>query len=66
MGGSQGASQKLGGDLEAVELEEEEGGGEGSFWEMEFPLVLGGKDLCFPPVCRCVCVHTCVCMPLCA
>lgn len=43
--------------MEVVELEGEEGGGEGSFWELEFPLVLGGKDLCFPPVCRYVRVH---------
>ena len=44
--------------MEVVELEEEEGGGKGSFWELEFPLDLGGKDLCFPLVCRYVHVHT--------
>lgn len=51
MGG--GAYQKLGGDLEAVELKGEGGGGEASFWELEFPFVLGRKDLCI----QCVCVY---------
>lgn len=48
-----GAYQKLGGDLEAVELKGEGGGGEASFWELEFPFVLGRKDLCI----QCVCVY---------
>lgn len=46
-----GAYQKLGGDLEAVELKGEGGGGEASFWEPEFPFVLGRKDLCIQWVC---------------
>lgn len=50
-GGGGGAYQKLGGDLEAVELKAEGGGGEASFWEPEFPFVLGRKDLCIQWVC---------------
>ena len=45
-----------------VELEEEEGGGKGSFWELEFPLDLEGRTCAFH-LCVGMCMYTreCVC-----